>query len=155
MAFQQGGDRKGGKCGNQGIALHLHIAPVDDGADDAGVGTGAANSFALQGFDQGGFCESGRGLGFVAHRIHPEAAGGIPHDQSRQDHLLVFNRRVGVVGALDVGSEVAGEVDALAAGPKSGVFDFNAEGEQGLAGVGHLGGDGALPDQVVQLELAA
>src|SRR5699024_6034375 len=65
-------------------------------------------------------------------------------------------------GGLDVGLEEAGEGDGSAGGGEGGravagvvgaglAGDPDAHG--GAAGVGHLGGDGALPDQLVEAVL--
>ena len=47
-----------------GLVL-LHVVPVQDGGDDAGVGAGAADAVLFQFFHQGGFVEAGGRLGVL------------------------------------------------------------------------------------------
>ncbi len=66
---------------------------------------------------------------------------------------------VGVVGALDVGPQVAGEGDRaprrgeLGVGVGRGAGDAHGHGSPG--GVGHLRGDRPLPDEVVEPQVVA
>ena len=94
-------------------------------------------------------------LGLDAAHGHPVALGHVG-----QDPLLVLEVALGIVGALDVGPQEARVVDGLAGGRELGVTAVARRGPEphlhALApGVGHLGGDGALPDQLVETELVA
>ena len=50
------------------------------------------------------------------------AAGVIAAAQGGQQHLLAFQGRIGVIAALHIGAEEAGEIDALTAGAETGVL---------------------------------
>ena len=81
--------------------------------------------------------------------------------QLRQHDLLVGLELSRVVRALDVGAQEAGELDRLAGGFEEGVTvrlrvgggrrDLRRRALE--ARIGHLTGDGALPDQVVEAVL--
>ena len=78
----------------------------------------------------------------------------------RQPALAVVELGVRVVGALDVGLQEAVEGDDLAGGGELGVPAVGGRAADldgdGLADrVLHLGGDGPLPDQLVEPELVA
>ena len=45
----------------------------------------------------------------------------IANAQRRQQHFLTLEGRIGIITALHVGAEETGEVDALAAGPETGL----------------------------------
>ena len=81
--------------------------------------------------------------------------------ERRQQRLAVVELGVGVVGALDVGPEVAGERDRAARRSPLGVAPVaprvaaRRTDTDCAAGVGHLRGDRALPDQVVEAQLVA
>ena len=68
----------------------------------------------------------------------------------REDRLLVRERGVGVVGALDVGAEEAGEVDDASARLEDGldraVLVADLEDHPAALGVLHLAREGAHPD---------
>ena len=83
----------------------------------------------------------------------------------RQVDLAIGQLGLGVVLALDVGPQVAGELDDLARGgelrlPAGPVAAAGRGADQPnlgarAGGVGHLRGHRALPDQVVEAELVA
>ena len=77
VLLQQGRHREGGERGDQGIGRQLGVAPVTDGADDGGVGAGAANALRLQPLHQGRFREAGGGLGLVVNGLYGPATGPI------------------------------------------------------------------------------
>ena len=85
---------------------------------------------------------------------------GLADGEHGQQRLAVVERGVGIVGALDVGPEVAGEGDGAAGGGELGVAAVGGRGADAhldrlAPGVDHLRGDGALPDQLVEAELVA
>jgi hypothetical protein len=87
----------------------------------------------------------------VGNGIDPEARGCVVHRERGQQHFLVFERRLGIVAALDVSAEKPRKVDALAGGAEGGVVHFESDGHTGDPGIGHLAGDGPFPDQVVEI----
>ena len=78
------------------------------------------------------------------------AAGVIAAAQGGQQHLLALQGCIGVIAALHVGAEEAGEIDALTAGAETGVLHIDLGADHGQAGIGHLAGHGAFPDQFVE-----
>ena len=137
------------------------ITPIHDRADNRGIGGGATDALLLQHLDQGRLAVAGRWLGLVAEGLDQLAAGAIAHLEAGQEHLLALQGGIGVVAALHVGAEEAGEVDPLAAGAEAGGAHGAAGGglqvdrQHGELGVGHLAGHGALPDQLVEGQVAA
>ena len=92
----------------------LHVAPLLDRPDDRGVRGRSANAALLQLPDQARLGVAGGGLRLVAARGRVDGVEDLADAQGRQDALLILELRVGVVGALDVGAEEAGERDHLA-----------------------------------------
>ena len=84
----------------------------------------------------------------------PSARDQVADAQLRQQRLLVAELGSGVVGALDVRAQVAGELDRLARRAEDGrpvrTVGGDLEARAQHARIGHLGGDGALPDQIVE-----
>jgi hypothetical protein len=66
---------------------------------------------------------------------------------------LIGELGLGHVAAFDVGAEITGEVDRLAANLEYAAFAFDRNRDPSAAGVGHLAGDRALPNHVEQFEL--
>ena len=67
VIFQQLGDGKGGKGGDQFATLLKGIAALLDRVDNRGIGAGAANAFGFQRLDQRRFGVTSGRLGFMAH----------------------------------------------------------------------------------------
>ena len=155
MLLQQGGHGKSREAGNQGIGLQRGIAAVNDRADDAGVGGGASDALLLQHLDQGGFAVTGRGLGLVTERFNGAAIGSVADLEGWQQNLLALQGGIGVVAALDIGPEKAWEINPLARGPEGAISHLQINRQHGQTGVGHLGGDGALPDEFVERQIPA
>ena len=125
-----------------------------------GVGRRPAHAQLLERLDQRGLGVAGRRLGGVALGLERPAAQRVADGQRRQPDLLVLQLGVGVVGALDVGPQEAGERDDLAAGGELGVLPRRRHAAEAhldalAPGVGHLRGDGPHPDQLVQPALVA
>ena len=145
----------------RGAALE-DVAAVDDGAEDRGVRRRAADAALLQRPDQGRLGVAGRRLtsrGRPARATARRAASPWRSCGSRRSRSSSSSRRV-VVAALLVGGEEAAEGDDRAGGRELGVAAVRGRRAEphrdGLAaGVGHLRGDGALPDQLVERELVA
>ena len=58
-----------------------------------------------------------------------------------------------IVAALDIGSQITGKIDRLAAHLKHRAVAFDRDRGAPALGVGHLAGDGALPNHVEQAKL--
>ncbi len=78
---------------------------------------------------------------------------GVAFGDARQNELLVSQLRIGIIGTFNIGPQVAGELDGLSRGLEHGSSVGNAQGHAVTAGILHLAGHGALPDQFVELEL--
>ncbi len=120
VPLEQGDDGEGQVGGHQRGALLEHVAAVQDGADDRGVGGRPADLPVLQLLDQRGLGVAGRRPGGVLGRGQPQHVQRVALGQRRQPALAVVAVGVRVVGALDVGLEEAVEVDDLAGGGELG-----------------------------------
>ena len=163
VALEQPGHRERHPGRDQRRALLPDVAAVLDGLHDRGVGGRPADAELLQRLDQRGLGVAGRRAGGVPGRLqraHPElvAAG-----QLRQPALAVVPAgsaaRLGrLVGVLDVGAQEAREGDGPPGGGELGPLTGHRGAGQpdrdgGADRVGHLRGQRALPDQLVQPEL--
>ena len=90
----------------------------------------------------------------MANRFEAGAVKRISRFHRWQNDLLVFNGRVGVVRAFDIGPEEARKVNAFAGCLEYRIVGFNLNGDVGLTSIRHLSGDGALPNQIVKLQFA-
>ncbi len=144
----------------RGPALH-DVAAVDDRAHDRGVRRRAADAALLERLHE-------RGLGVARRRVRRvalgvEAQGGerVADGERRETALGVVAVPVRVVvDRLLVRREEAAEGDHGAGHRELRVATVGRDGAEtdrrGLApGVGHLRGDGALPDEVVEREVVA
>ena len=158
MFFKEGDHGEGAEGGYQSRALLPHIITALDGLHDRGVSGRPANTEFLKSLDQGGLGEPGRWLGGMALR------GGFgDHDLIAGGHLGE-NRLTGLVTRALVGLLHVGPAKALVGnhgatrsedclrpvGRPSRHADLNGIAED----VGHLGGDGALPDHLVDPSFA-
>ncbi len=150
MLFQQHRGGEGGEGGDQLFALLEDVAPLLDGVDDGGVGAGSANAFGFQRLDQTGLGVPGRRLGLVADGVKFPTIHLFIHRKFGQQGVLIFQRSFGIVGPFYVCTEEAGEDHLAATGLEGGVFHLDGDGAKFELGVGHLGGHGALPDQIVE-----
>ena len=78
----------------------------------------------------------------------------ITNGQRRQQHFLTLKGRIGIITSLYVGAEEAGEVDALAAGPETGIPRAEIHRQHREPGFSHLTGHGALPDQLINRQIS-
>ena len=149
--------------GHQVLAAVRHVPAVPDRLDGGRVGGGTADAELLHGLDQRGLRVAARGLGLVAVGGGLGQGRGIALGDVRQGLLRVVLFRVvtALVATLLVGQAEARGGDNRARGRGQHVVaravDLNA-GEHAnrrrvAEGVGHLRGDRALPDQVVQGQL--
>ena len=157
VLLEQVDDGEGGERRDQGRPLLPHVAAVLDGVHDGRVGGGAADPELLEPLDQ-------RRLGVARRRVGLVAVG----HQLEDVEAIAFGQRgqltSGVVAVVDLVEVLdVDEAEALVGDHRPG------RGELGVAvlaagrteadrhrlarGVGHLRGDGALPDQLVDLGL--
>ena len=160
VLLQQGRHGKSREAGGERVVGEGGVAAIDDRADDRGIGGRPADALLLEHLHQGRLAVASGGLGLVTEGLHRLAGRAIAHLQGRQQQLLSFNRRVGIVAALDVGAKETSEVDALTRGPELGWAQGAAIGlqfhrEHGEAGISHLAGHGALPDQLIEGQILA
>ena len=168
VALEQPDHGEGGEARHQRGALLPHVAPVEDGGDHAGVGRRPADAQLLHGLHQRRLGVAGRRLGGVRARLEARAAG--PRSPSASGGSTTSRSASSASGSsspFDVGPQEAGEGDDPAAGREldlgtparapasAGHGRRQADLGARPGGVGHLRGDGALPDQVVEAQLVA
>ena len=158
VTFQQLHHGEGQEGRHQRRALLEHVAAVLDGADDGRVGGGATDLPLLQLLDQGGLGVARRRPGAVPLGLQALRLDRVLLAQGGQAALTVVQVGGRVVGTLDVGLEEPVEGDDLAARAELGDLTvgggaLDADGDGLTDGVLHLGGDGALPDELVEAEL--
>ena len=178
VLLQQPGDGEGEPGRHQGLAAVVDVAAVGDGGHGGRVGRGAADLALLEGLDQGGLGVARRRRGLVAGGLGVQGGQLLAGDHRGQAHVLgVLGGGAGVVlvalgvAPLLVGGQEAAEGDDGARRRQAG----RGEGGAGVArlaghrrqrhldghrggradGVGHLGGHGPLPDELVEAELGA
>ena len=149
--------------GHQVLAAVRHVPAVPDRLDGGRVGGGTADAELLHGLDQRGLRVAARGLGLVAVGGGLGQGRGIALGDVGQGLLRVVLFRVvtALVATLLVGQAEARGGDNRARGRGQHVVaravDLNASEHANrrrvAEGVGHLRGDRALPDQVVQGQL--
>ena len=156
--FEEGDHGEGAEGGNQSRALLPHIITALDCLHDRGVGGRPANTEFLKSLDQGGLGEPGRRLGGVALRSGFGDRDLIAGGHLGENRLTGFVTRI-LVGLLHVGPAKAlvgnhgatrSEDYMRPVGRPSRHADLGGIAE----GVGHLGGDGALPDHLVDPSFA-
>ena len=149
--------------GHQVLAAVRHVPAVPDRLDGGRVGGGTADAEFLHGLDQRGLRVAARGLGLVAVGGGLGQRRGITLGDVGQGLLRVVLFRVvaALVAALLVGQAEARGGDDRARGRGHHVVALAVDLDAGehadrrrvAKGVGHLRGDRALPDQVVQGQL--
>ena len=149
-------------AGHQRRAAVAHVAAVLDGADRRRVGGGATDPLLLHGLDEGGLGVARWWRRLVAERLGAhdpqQRALAQPWQPALLRGLVLAARGLALVTALLVGGEEAAERDDGAAGGeldrscRRTVVEGRAEahGCRRATGVGHLRGDGALPDELVE-----
>ncbi len=137
--------------GLQRAALLGGVLPVDDGADDDGVGRGPADAGGLQGLDQAGLVEPRRRLGEMLLGQQLQQFQGLARLQLRQ--VLGLGVLVAVVLLHPVGRQEPVEGQPGAAGPEQEAPGPDVGRPHRVDGRGHLAGQKAAPDQAVELEL--
>ena len=98
------------------LALLPHVAAVLDRLHDRRVGRRPADAQLLQPLDQRRLGVAGRRLGGVAHGVDGGVGQPLADRQVGEQALAVVEVGLGVVGALDVDPQVAGERDGAARG---------------------------------------
>ena len=155
MLFQQGGHSESREARGEGIALQGGVPTVHDRADDAGVGGGPADPLLLQHLHQRCFAEASWRLRLVPQCLHLLGVGRITGFQHGKQHLLALESCIGIVAALHVGPEESGKIDSLAVGTEARIRHPQINRHHREPGLGHLTGNGALPDQLVQRQIPA
>ena len=166
VLHQQPGHRERQPGGHQRGALLVGVVACGDGADDGRVGGRPADLQFFELGDQRRLGVAGRRLGLVSLRPHVGQVEALVGGELGQLGLL----GVGVLGRIDVGLQIAGEGDGSARCREGGLADrggghldpeaeplrqlgADPDADRLPLGVGHLGRDGPLPDQLVQLGL--
>ena len=149
--------------GHQVLATVRHVPAVPDRLDGGRVGGGTADAELLHGLDQRGLRVAARGLGLVTVGGGLGQRRGVPLGDVGQGLLRVVLFRVvtPLVAALLVGQAEARGGDDRARGRGQHVVALTVDLDAGehadrrrvAESVGHLRGDRALPDQVVQGQL--
>ena len=161
ILLQQAHNRKGRPRGHERLAAAVDVPAVGDGRDRGGVCGRAPDPKLLHALDERGLGVARRRQGLVAVRGRLERAQGLPLLDLRQARVLAVLVPLRV-GRLLVNGHEAGEGDdrsrrrkrrlARSGGP--GDADVDADGGGLAAGVGHLRGHRAFPDELVERELA-
>ena len=158
--LEQADDGECDPAGHQGTAPRVDVAAILDGLDDRRVRRRAPDTEVLHLLHQ-------RRLGVAGGRIRGVAFGGDVRDGQvvalvqPRELLLGVVRHVAAVrlaGHLHIGLEETGERDGAAGCgelARRAVVGGSGDGHlhRGSPCIRHLGGDGALPDQLVELEL--
>ena len=178
VLLQQPGDGEGEPGRHQGLAAVVDVAAVGDRGHGGRVGRGTTDLALLKSLDQGGLGVARRRRGLVTGGLGVQGGQLLAGDHRGQAHVLgVLGGGAGVVlvalgvAPLLVGGQEAAEGDDGARRRQAG----RGEGGAGVArlaghrrqrhldghrggradGVGHLGGHGPLPDELVEAELGA
>ena len=161
--MQQASDREGNPLGYQRAPAAHNIVPVDDDGDDGGIGRGATDAFFFQRLDEACLGIPGRGLGRVGFGQHIADGQRLPQRNLRQQGVILgvaLGSSVLVVAFLVSLEETAfGEHSSRGSELGRGEVTLGQwgclEGDRDSLAlrVNHLAGDGALPDQVVELQL--
>ena len=165
MLLHQAGHAERQERRDQRGALLAHVAAVDDRRDDRGIRRGPADAALLQVLDQGRLGVArrrGRGVALGTQLGAPE---GVALAHRRQPPVGRPTAALGpglvvadLVRALLVRGEEPGEQRHRARRreldvPAVGGARTQPHGGRRQPRIGHLGGDRALPDQLVQREL--
>src|SRR6266540_5173483 len=147
----------------EALGVQPDVLALEQGRDGGRVGRRPPDAVLLQCLDQARLGEARRRLGEVLLGPQLDQLEGLPDLELRQGAGLFLS---GVVAALEVDAHEAVEAHDRAGGPEHQVLrvlDGSVGGparldvDRGLVvdGLGHLGGDRALPDQVVESLLVA
>ena len=150
FVLHQAGDHLPQGSGAEVPALLHHVLPVQDGGDGGGVGGGAADALLLQGLDQRGLGVAAGGLGEVLVGLEGLQLQGLPLLQIGQGGL---ERLLLLVLPLHVHGGVAGELEGRVGGPEGVSRGGHLDGHAVVHGGGHLAGQEAAPDELVELIL--
>ena len=165
VLLEQAGHGERQPRGDQVLAAVRHVAAVADRLDGGRVGGGAPDAELLHGLHQRGLRVAPRGLRLVPVGRRPGEGGGVALGDVGQGLLRVGVRLLRVVAAL-VAPLLVGEAEARRGDHRARggghhavalAVDVDArehaDRRRVPARIGHLGGDRALPDQVVQGQL--
>ena len=135
------------------VALGDIAAAGGEGADDGGVGGRTADFQFFQLLDEGGLGIALRGNGVLALGGDALLLHAVADVEFGEDQVALFGLLVVPAFQVHLHETVEqhlGSLDGVALAPAVG---GDADGGVHHAGLAHLGGDGALPDQLVELLL--
>ena len=167
-AHQEGRDHPPEILGDEAPLLERDVFQVLQPLQDRGIGGRPPDAEFLQPLDQGGFGITRRGLGEVLARRHLAAPERVALGHGRQDAALVVLGRLGglearagiggavvLILAVQLQEAVEGHHRTRCAETKFLVRAVDVDRRLVQLRRGHLGGDGALPDQFVEPRLRA
>ena len=160
VVLQQADHGERHPAGHESVAARHDVATVLDRLDDRRIRRRTTDTQVLHLLHQAGLGVAGRRVGRVTVRGDLGGGEGVTLRQVGQALLGVVGdiATVGQTGGLHVGAEEAGEGDGAAGRGELGLLTgAGGAGDghlhRGTLRIRHLGGDGALPDELVELEL--
>ena len=159
VLFEQVRDGERDERRHERLPLLVHVAALEDRPEDRRVGRRAADPALLERPHERRLREACGRDGRVRLGLEPLRRQLVALGERRQAALLLVLRD-GLVAALLVGEHEASEGDHGAGGAELGIpavvrLAAHAHRDGLAARIGHLGGDGAFPDQVVERGLVA
>ena len=151
---EKGGDELAAVLGHEALLLETDIIAILQHRNDRGIGRRPADAQLLQRLDQAGFAVARRRLGEMLFG-HQLAQGKRRIGLYRRQQPAVLILRFRIVAPFLVKLEEAGKADHAAGSAKAMAAIAGSDIDRGAfqAGIGHLAGNGALPDQLVELVL--
>src|SRR5215212_8581479 len=144
---EQVGDHDADVLGVEALAVQADVLAVHQGRDGRRVGRRTADAVLLQRLDQAGLAVAGRRLGEVLLGGELDQPQHLARDQLGQGAGLLLGL---VVAALQVYPHEPVEAQHRPGGPEGELAGVDVDAGLVVDGLGHLGGHGPLPDQVVQ-----
>ena len=147
--LEEDGDQAALVLRDEAVLLHPDIAAIPQDREDRGIGRGATDAelFHLPHQARLGIARRRLGEVLVGARDPDLGAGGLP-ERRQASAILVL----GIIPAFLVDLQVAVKQDDLSCGPQSGAAIGRRQVDGGPLDPGglHLGGQHALPDQLVE-----
>ena len=155
MVFEQPRDGERGPGRHQDVTSPdlEDVLPGENRVDDRGIGARPPDAHLLQRPGKRGFAVPVGRLGGVALGLQLAAGEHLAHRDRRQHVVPVGQFGLRIVGTFHVRAEITRKLDRLAADLERGPVHVDGDRDPVTPGVGHLAGNGPLPDQVVELEL--
>src|ERR1700733_11959240 len=156
MLAQEAVDDLADVGGREAAIINLHVFAIAQRGDDRGIGRRPADAVLLERLDQRSLGEARRWLGKMLLRLYAEQLHYIA-DLHRRQHLIAF-----IVGRIVAAFLIDGDVSRfdqrravgaqyMALGPIGARQHVDRDRIEQR--VRHLAGDGAFPDQRIELEL--